>query len=50
MSKRKYNLGDIKVVEVATLLRVELTCSHASVLVSAKELYSELLNASEQVE
>ena len=45
-----YNLGDMNVVECATLLRRELVCSQASVLILTRELYSELLNAAEQVE
>ena len=48
VSDRKYKLGDIKVVECATLLREELVCSQASVLQFTSELYSELLNAAEQ--
>ena len=48
VSERMYMLGDMKVVECATLLRAEFVCSHASLLIFSSELYSELLNAAEQ--
>ena len=48
VSDRIYMLGDIKVVECATLLRAEFVCSQAPVLMFTSELYSELLNAAEQ--
>ena len=46
---RMYIVGDMKVVELETLLRAEFVCSHASVFIFTRELYSVLLKESEQL-
>ena len=41
--------GDMNVVEVVTLHREELVCSHASLLIFSSWLYSDVLNELEQL-
>ena len=44
-----YIAGDMNVVELVTLLREELVCSHASLLIFSSWLYSDVLNEFEQL-
>ena len=44
-----YIAGDMNLVEHVTLLREELVCSHASLLIFSSLLYSDVLNELEQL-
>ena len=49
LRERRYNIGDMYVVDVVIRRRTELVCSAASVLIFRSDPYSELLKESQQV-
>ena len=49
LRERRYNIGDMHVVDVVIGQRAELVCSAASVLIFRSDPYSELLKESQQV-
>ena len=49
LRERRYNIGDMYVVDVVIRRRTELVCSAASVLSFRSDPYSELLRESQQV-
>ena len=49
LRERRYNIGDMYVVDVFLRRRTELVCSAASVLIFRSDPYSELLKESQQV-
>ena len=49
LRERRYNIGDMYVVDVVIRRRTELVCSAASVLSFRSDPYSELLKESQQV-
>ena len=49
LRERRYNIGDMYVVDVVIGRRTELVCSAASVLIFRSDPYSELLKESQHV-
>ena len=49
LRERRYNIGDMYVVDIVIRRRTELVCSAASVLSFRSDPYSELLKESQQV-